>query len=411
MTEEPSKTLVLLYHFFHPDDVISARLYADLGAWASKNRWRVVAMPTIRSCHDEKASFPSREVHDGVEIRRVWRPAMSQTGTIGRLVNTMFVLLAWTWRAIVTSRSESECVVIGTDPPLGVLAAIPWRLFRRRTKIIHWCHDLYPDAAVAEGMIEEGSLIVRLINWFTRWAYLKCDYVVDLGSCMRSRLQNTIKAHGSTCVAKPATITPWALVEPKSLPESNDDTKTDLFGCSSALGFLYSGNLGRAHSFAEFVGLAKLLESENSVFCFAGRGPKIDEVKTLCSKTKNLRVAGFASELELLNRLSAADVHLVSLQPSWTGCVVPSKFFGALSVGRPVLFSGSDESAIAKWIREYSVGWVLSEVTDYHLIANELSELARNRPKLLELHQHCFEIYRKHFSKQQQLETWSTILN
>ena len=47
------------------------------------------------------------------------------------------------------------------------------------------------------------------------------------------------------------------------------------------------------------------------------------------------------SETELEKRLSACDFHLVSLRPEWTGTVIPSKFFGALSANphRPSSFA------------------------------------------------------------------------
>jgi len=47
------------------------------------------------------------------------------------------------------------------------------------------------------------------------------------------------------------------------------------------------------------------------------------------------------------------------LSPSYTGAVVPSKFFGALAAGRPVLFEGSVDCSIARWIKEHRIGWVL----------------------------------------------------
>ncbi len=62
MSRPEIKTLVLLYHFYHPDDVISARLFADIGKWAVNQGWQVIAMPTVRSCHDGAAKYPVRRV-------------------------------------------------------------------------------------------------------------------------------------------------------------------------------------------------------------------------------------------------------------------------------------------------------------------------------------------------------------
>ena len=91
----------------------------------------------------------------------------------------------------------------------------------------------------------------------------------------------------------------------------------------------------------------------------------------------NIRFAGFADESELMLRLTAADIHLVSLRDDWTGTVVPSKFFGAIAVGRPVLFAGSPDSAIAKWITEFEIGWVLDDSADDR-VANQLQRYAES---------------------------------
>ena len=66
--------------------------------------------------------------------------------------------------------------------------------------------------------------------------------------------------------------------------------------------------------------------------------------------------------------LSAADIHFISLRPSFTGLVVPSKFYGALASGRPIIFEGEDRCEIACVIKENNCGFVVQ-----HRDANTLS--------------------------------------
>jgi glycosyltransferase involved in cell wall biosynthesis len=119
----------------------------------------------------------------------------------------------------------------------------------------------------------------------------------------------------------------------------------------------------------------------------------------------NVSFAGFAPEAALEKRLGAADIHLVSLRPEWTGSVVPSKFFGSLAAGRPVIFAGSREAAIARWIEEYRVGWVLDE-DSRDGIAGELRSLAANPAKLVGLQRHCHQVYHRHFCRQHVMDEW-----
>ena len=396
--------LILLYHYFHPDDVISARLYSDLAVAMTERGWDVTAMPAIRSCHTDAPPLPKNETWQGVKIRRVYRPNFKQASNKGRILNMLFMLWAWTWRALITPRSRNEVVVIGTDPTLGVLVAIPWRILRPKSRIVHWCHDVYPEAPIAEGMLSDNSVLTRTIRWFLRRAYRRCDAIIDLGNCMRELLAE----YGSS--AQTATVTPWSLVEPVTIPSADPLTRQQLFG-DAKLGLLYSGNLGRAHQFEDFVLLARQLRGDAIHVCFAGRGPRLSELEQMVQATdSNVSFAGFAPEEVLEKRLSACDFHLVSLRPEWTGTVVPSKFFGAIASGRGVIFSGSEGSAIAQWIRQYELGWVLTK-DNVAEVAAQLRNIAERADELAALRERCFRVYREIFSQARQMEKFVEVMS
>lgn len=406
--------VTLLYHYFYPDDVVSARLFSDLAIELSKRGYRVTAMPSVRSCHAETQVFARAEKWPGGLIRRVWRPAWKQATNKGRLGNAFFVLAGWTWRALWSRRYRRETVIIGTDPILSVLVAIPWRLFRPKARIVHWCHDLYPHAAVSDGLLEADSRIAWILNRMLAIAYQRCDVIADLGPCMRQLLVaaergQAAKLDGTSIEMTPGgsenrfiTVTPWSLVEPDEVVPADDRVRDELFGASE-LGLLYSGNLGRAHDFEPFLQLARAMRTDSATFCFGGRGSRMAELQAAVGSTdSNIRFAGFAAEADLDARLAAADIHLVSLRKEWTGTVVPSKFFGALASGRPVLFAGSMHAAIAKWIQEYKVGWLLAS-DNVSEVADSLRSLARSPEARGRLRVHCHQVYQEIFSKNRQV--------
>ena len=400
---EARPRLTLLYHFFHPDDVVSARLYSELAAELAERGWDVVARPANRVCHDQGPRLPRRKQWQGVDIRRVRRPDFRQASNRGRLLNTAWMLAGWSGAALFARRRPREAVLIGTDPILGVLAALPWTWFRRRTQAVHWCFDLYPDAAVADGLVDPESRLVGLLRRLTAAALRRCDFVADLGACMGRRLT----AIEPSC--RPATITPWSLVEPPAPPAPDPQVRRELFG-DAALGLLYSGSFGRAHSGEEFLALARALRGDGVAFCFAGRGNRADELRTAVEPADdNVRFAGFAPEDQLEKRLTAGDLHLVSLRPEWTGTVVPSKFFGALAAGRGVVFAGSSDSAIAGWIRQHEVGWVVTPDT-VEEVAGQLRQLAAEPARLAALKERCHSVYHAHFSKRIMIDRWDAAL-
>jgi glycosyltransferase involved in cell wall biosynthesis len=397
MTERRPRVTVL-YHYFPPDDVVSARHLGEFCQNLAAQGWQVEAWPSHRGCRDESVTYPLREDWQGVAVRRVWRPRFRQASSLGRLLNAAWMLVSWC-SAAWSRRGAPDVLVIGTDPILSVLVGLVVKKRWPQVRLVHWCFDLYPEAAVAEGMLKADGWLVRALRPLLRAAYASCDLVADLGLCMREHLDHY--GHG----ARRVTMVPWALDEPAEVERPDPATRRELFGDAS-LGLLYSGNFGRAHSYAEILELARRLQGAPLHFCFGVRGNRAEELRrAIDPQQANVSLAGFAPEAALGKRLAAADIHLVSLRPEWTGLVVPSKFFGALAAGRPVLFAGSRDAAIARWIREHGVGWVLEPDTLDSLV-RQLRQLAASPAQLEALQRHCHQVYQREFSRRRVMDDW-----
>ena len=61
----------------------------------------------------------------------------------------------------------------------------------------------------------------------------------------------------------------------------------------------------------------------------------------------------------LSESLSAADVHYVGLAPGLSGYVVPSRLYGILSAGRPVIVAADEDSETAGLVSEVGCGVVV----------------------------------------------------
>ncbi len=390
--------ILLVYHFFHPDTVISARLFSDLAEELVRAGHSVTVFTGNRLIRTN-AVLPEEENWNGVKIKRFPRPNFSQGSNFGRLFNSGILQLKWLW-AFRRLRKEFDAVIIGTDPQFSYLMFPFLRLMNRKTKLIHWAFDLYPEAILVNSP-RWMKLLAGLTKPFIPWAYRPVDAMVDIGGCMRELLLK--HHHRASC----ATLTPWALAEPKTMPMPDEQVRKELFG-EAKIGLLYSGTVGYAHDLKPFIALARECRKRgiDAAFCFAGYG-NCYQVQTaeLTLEDRNIRLAGFASEEELEKRLAAADLHLISLRPGWEGVVVPSKFFGALAIGRPVLFSGPDSSGIARWCRQYKIGSTLDNDT-----LEQLFELSNHPEQLAVLQQRAFECYRQNFSKEAIIKGWNELL-
>jgi len=121
----------------------------------------------------------------------------------------------------------------------------------------------------------------------------------------------------------------------------------------------YSGNLGRAHEFATFFGAAeRLCGRQDVVFLFIAAGAQREQVDEEVGRRGlgNVLFKPYQPWERLHESLSAADVHLVSLNAALEGLIVPSKFYGIAAAGRPTLFVGNTDGEIARLLREGDCG-------------------------------------------------------
>jgi len=401
-----SKSITLINHFFYPDDVISARIFTDMAEELVQRGWRVRIYTSNRFCRYPKQNIQKRrETWNGIEIYRFFRPSWDQSRNVSRIGNALWLFIVWLWA--IWRHPKTSCYIIGSDPQFSQMLLPFVRLIAGRKRIVYWCYDLYPEVIIAANKNLFFKSVAQAVKPIIRFCYRFADLIVDLGPYMSS----LFKSYNSKI--RRITLTPWALREPNNIPQQDPDYRRRLFGDNVKLGLLYSGNLGTAHDFDIFLQLARYLAKlEPGVrFTFAVRGNRVEEFrKSLRKDDTNIRVEGFVSEDELEKHLAAADIHILSLRDKWDGIVVPSKFFGALAVGRPVLYLGSKHSDIGQWLLEYNCGLILNESNQTE-VADQLVHFAQNQTQLFEWQHNAFEAYHKYFSKQKLMDAWEEILN
>jgi colanic acid biosynthesis glycosyl transferase WcaI len=395
--------LLLFYHFFHPDDVVSARLFSDLAEEQQRRGWEVTVVTSNRLWRDPHAELPRQESWNGIQIHRVFRPPWDQARPIERLANSGWMLGAWLRRA--RGLGSFDAIVIGSDPAFAALLGLGLRPWHPRAAMAHWCFDLYPEILTAEGgpaVTVLGPIARRLMGL----AYRRFDALIDLGPRMRERLGDY-----RTGVYQ-ETMVPWALTETET-PAPVDAAARDALFPRAKLALLYSGTMGRAHDFELFLRLARACRARSGdavSICFAARGNRADELRRAVGPDDhNVAFAPFADETALPGRLAAADLHLVSLRADWAGVVVPSKFFASLAIGRPVIYAGPADSEIAQWIVEHDLGIHLTDET-VDAAAEKLQRLIDDPAAIARWQHNALAVYRRQWSKRVTCDRWDARL-
>jgi glycosyltransferase involved in cell wall biosynthesis len=344
--------IIILNQFFYPDHSATSQLMTDLAESLVERGIGVTAIAG-RGRYDGGGKLAAAEAYKGVCIERAWATGFGKRNLAARLADYLSFYIGATWKLL--RQPHHDIVMALTTPPLiGLVALLIARL--RGMRFVALVQDIYPDIAVALGTLRAESLLTRGLEWVSRLVLRKADRIIVLSECMRKRI---VAKAGSESAPRIDVIHNWAdgaLIEPLADEENPFRVEHDL---QDAFIVMFSGNWGLVNEFQTVLEAAKILRDRRDiVFLFIGNGVRAKELQAFCQAhdLANVRLLPYQPRELLCYSLAAADVALITLAPGLAGLSVPSKTYGIMAAGRPILFVGDESSEIAHIITESGCG-------------------------------------------------------
>lgn len=374
--------ILLLNQTFHPDVAATAQHGMDLARHLTGRGHKVVVIAS-RSIYGEKgATLPPNEIIEGIVIHRVGAGLFGKRGgTFGRLVDFLLWYVLATIKAFTVPRTD-VCVTF-TTPPFIVLIGLLLKWIRK-TRLVYWTMDLYPDVAVQHGMLRETALLTHTLEWIHRFALVRTDRIITLGRCMKDRL--LAKDIDESLIR---VVPVWAdRNEVVPVPRAENPLRRE-WNLGDAFVVMYAGNFGAMHEASTlFEAAGRMQERDDVVFLFVGGGTRMDVAKAYAKQRglSNMQFQPYQPRERLGELLALGDVHLVSMVDGADGLIVPSKLFGILAAGRPALYVGPEGSEIAQIIMEHDAGRVFA-IGDDQSLAACISDLAADHDAVTQMGQ------------------------
>ena len=219
--------------------------------------------------------------------------------------------------------------------------------------------DVQPQMAVQMGLTSETALLARLLKHVTALSLRRANGVIVIGRCMAE----TVEEMG-VAAERIHTIQNWADEDEIRPIPARENSLRLAQGWQDSFVIMYAGNIGVPQSFDELLDAANALRDNKKIrFVLIGGGARRNYVANRIEQLKlnNVDLLPFLHEDYTLSEiLSAGDMHYVSLRDNCTGLAVPSKSYGVLAAGRPILYVGSPDAEIARLIEEEQVGSVIT---------------------------------------------------
>jgi colanic acid biosynthesis glycosyl transferase WcaI len=296
--------------------------------------------------------LPAREIRNGVEVIRVHSTSYDRTALSRRALNYLTYTAGMVRAALRADRPD--LVVCMTDPPfLGAIAKLVARRFQAPLLVI--AQDVFPEIAVALGRLHNPFLI-QALRLLVDTSLRRADRVVVIGETMKRR----IEAKG-VASERISVIPNWGDAE-LTTPAPRDNAWARKHKLVGRFVVMHFGNVGHAQDLDTLIRSTTLLRDlERLAVPIIGVGARRDELIALARRLEadRVRFLPWQAYAERALPISAADVHVVGLAQGLAGYVVPSRLYGILAAGRPVIAAAEAESETAQLVDEVGCGVVV----------------------------------------------------
>ena len=373
MNEPRRPRLLVLNQYYWPGVEATAHLLTEL-CEALADEFDVRVVTGILHGHENE---PRRAERNGVEIVRVPSTSFERSKLAARATNYLSYLSRALAQALRGPRPD--VVMCMTDPPMvGDVALVVARRFRAPLLVIS--EDVFPEIALELKRLE-NPVLIGLLRGLVGLYLKRADRIVAIGATMRRRLEEK--------GARPErlTVIPNWVDTNAITPRPRDNAWARKKRLDGGFVVMHSGNVGHAQNLDGLVRAATFLRDlDDLLVLIVGFGARYEELVALAKRleTDAVRFLPYQPREALPESLSSADVHVVGLGSGLSGYVVPSRLYGILSAGRPVIVAADADSETAQVVESVGCGVVIPPGRP-ELLADAIRDLHRRRDELDEL--------------------------
>ena len=383
------RKILIFAHYYAPDTASTGQILKDQaeGMLDEFDVTVICVVPSYGGTIEEKYKTQKYyfEELNGVKLIRVRVPEFTKSNKISRVKNIM----AYFFGALGASHKAGKqdyVFTISQPPILGGLLGVLGR-WQKHAKMIYCIQDFNPEQVIAVGY-SKNRLVLKLMMLADKFSCRRSDLVITVGRDLVETLKNRFKNKN---IPKYTMINNW--IDEKEvypLPEDNERVLAfkKKYGLENKFVIMYSGNIGLYYDLEKLVKVLKQFrkgytlkgtyepgpmttDGREVVFAFVGAGSILDKLVMYTKKHhfENVVFIPYQDKANLIYSLNAGDVHWCVNAKGIKGVSCPSKAYGIMGVGKPIIGVLEKGSEVRMLIEEIGCG-KCCEPGDYVEVAN-----------------------------------------
>ena len=347
---------------------------------------------------------PSRSIFHGIKINYLPSTNFPKNNILGRFANITTFSISVLFK-LLFSRDKDIVFTQTTPPPLGIVISFICEMKRRN--FVYILHDIFPEGLVRLGKISGRNWLIRLWDSLFLSSLKKSKKIIVIGRDMQAWIEKVYPQS----LNKIEYIPLWQdsnLVFPSEFENNEFVMEYEL---QNKFVVQYSGNMGLWNEM-ETIGKAIKMNVKDVVFMIVGGGIRKEELfmSFQIAEQKNVLFLPFQPVEKLGSLLTACHAGLVSLRDGLEGMAVPSKIYGILAAGVPVIAMVPENSEIAFIVKEENCGFVVKP-TDQDALINIICLLKSDENLRKSLGQNSRTAFEKKYTTLKIVEMYKSFLN
>ena len=313
------------------------------------------------------------EVYRGARVLRFPNPYAGRKGVLAKVLEGV-VFTVWAMYSAVRYGWKTDAFLVYSNPPLLALPVSMCTLMKR-VPIIYNLQDLFPDSAIADGVLK-NRVLITLFRHLERLTY--CRAAVTASICP-SFAQHVLRV----CPRARTVVLPnWVDTDGIDYvqPESNEFIAN--LGLQDKFVVLYAGNMGFAQNLDVVVDAAALLRNRPGIaFAMIGDGQYKESIRDKASRLSlsNMVFLPMQPQERVAEVYSAGDIGLVTVRKGREYSSMPSKTWTIMACRRPVIACVGADSELGRLLTTEGIGLVVPPDSPQKL-ANAILTLYDDQP-------------------------------
>ena len=390
-----TSTLYIITQHFYPSEGATAQLILDISQ-ALTSDFKIVVLTSTPGPFIDRPDFT------------VVRLSSSNRSEV-RITDKLFGGLIFTAQAFYHLHkkaipSTSHLLIASNPPFIGIIGSILNVLSGFSYTFLF--QDLFPRSAVLAGILPACGPINTALRLLMRLVISRSSNTVVLSQSMKLR---AIHEYGHE--QKYHVIPNWAVESAVSSPRSLNPVAVR-WNIADQFVVFYSGNFGRLHDILTILESARLCTGYPKIlFLFVGGGAQYNLIKSYCDSfsLSNVLIHPYVSRELLPLSLQIADLSIVSLKPGSDDTVSPSKIYGLLSSGKPVLLISSPDTQLSKETIQENFGFHI-ETGDSPSLAALIQQLSKDPQSLTDLGRNAHTYYLRNLGRDKSIKMYRDLL-